>query len=120
MPNANRILLALIMAGFVWALLQGFAPVSSLGTEMAAEEKPGVALDESSDGKKGGAHPVEESGAHGEGGGHEDPFSLIILLLAVVMLLAMVGRWAAARLHQPSVLGELLIGVLAGNVAGRR
>ena len=115
MPNPNRILLALIMAGFVWALLQGFAPVSSLGTEMAATEKSGVALDESPDGKKGGAHPVEESGAHGEGGGHEDPFSLIILLLAVVMLLAMVGRWAAARLHQPSVLGELLIGVLLGN-----
>ncbi len=116
MPKAKRILLALIMASFVWALLQGFGPVSSLGTEIAAEEKSGVALTESSEGKKGGAHPVEESGAHGEGGGHEDPFSLVILLLAVVILLAMVGRWAAARLHQPSVLGELLIGVLVGNV----
>ena len=28
----------------------------------------------------------------------------------------MVGRWAAARVNQPSVLGELLIGVIVGNL----
>ena len=116
MPKTHRVFLALIMAGFVWTLLQGFAPISSLGIETAVAEKRGVGLAESPEGLKGGAHPMEESGGHGEGGGHEDPFSLVILLLAVVILLAMVGRWAATRLHQPSVLGELLIGVLVGNV----
>jgi len=36
--------------------------------------------------------------------------------LAVVLVAASVGRWAARRLRQSSVLGELLAGVLAGAV----
>ncbi|RCX31742.1 sodium/proton antiporter NhaS3 (CPA2 family) [Thioalbus denitrificans] len=50
------------------------------------------------------------------GAGHGDPFAGILLELALLILAAMVGRWAAGRLGQPSVLGELLIGVLIGNV----
>jgi Kef-type K+ transport system membrane component KefB len=51
-----------------------------------------------------------------EGGGHEDLFARIALAGALVLLLALVGRWAAVRLGQPAVLGELIIGVIAGNV----
>ena len=36
--------------------------------------------------------------------------------LAVVLVAASVGRWAARRLRQSSVLGELLAGVLAGAI----
>lgn len=50
-------------------------------------------------------------------GGHADPFSTILLELALIMLAAAVGRWAAIRAGQPAVLGELLIGVVVGNVA---
>jgi Kef-type K+ transport system membrane component KefB len=55
-----------------------------------------------------------EGGGHGAG--HADPFSLILIQLAVVIVAATIGRWAAAAAGQPSVLGELLIGVLIGNV----
>lgn len=50
------------------------------------------------------------------GAGHADPFAGILLELALLILAAMLGRWAAGRLGQPSVLGELLISVLIGNV----
>lgn len=50
------------------------------------------------------------------GGGHEDPFSLVLLELALVIVLAVLGRWIAGRLKQPSVLGELFAGMLVGNV----
>ena len=53
--------------------------------------------------------------AHG-GGVHVDPFAFVLLELAAVIITAMIGRWAAAATHQPAVLGELLIGVIAGNV----
>jgi Kef-type K+ transport system membrane component KefB len=48
--------------------------------------------------------------------GHADPFAIILLELAALILAAVFGRWAAGRLNQPSVLGELLIGVVLGNV----
>jgi Kef-type K+ transport system membrane component KefB len=50
------------------------------------------------------------------GGGHQDPFAVVLLELAGVIVAAMIGRWAAARLAQPSVLGELMIGVVIGNL----
>lgn len=53
--------------------------------------------------------------AHG-GGGHADPFSFVLILLALIVIVAIVGRWLASRWNQPAVLGELLIGVLLGNI----
>jgi Kef-type K+ transport system membrane component KefB len=47
---------------------------------------------------------------------HVDPFSFVLLQLAGVIVVAMVGRWGAARINQPSVLGELSIGVIVGNI----
>jgi len=49
------------------------------------------------------------------GGGHADPFAGVLLSLAAVIVIAMVGRWVAQALDQPSVLGELLAGVVVGN-----
>ena len=42
--------------------------------------------------------------------------SLLLLLLTVLLLAIMSMRWLSDRLDQPSVLGELLLGVAIGNV----
>ncbi len=47
---------------------------------------------------------------------HSDPFAYVVLGLGGVMTIAMVGRWLAARFRQPPVLGELVIGLVVGNV----
>ena len=65
-----------------------------------------------------GGDQADESdhGGNGDHGGHTDPFSFILLGLALIVVVAMFGRWAAGRLDQPAVLGELIIGVVIGNV----
>jgi Kef-type K+ transport system membrane component KefB len=60
-------------------------------------------------------HPARAAAA-ADAGAHQDPFAAVLLSLAALIVAAMIGRWAAARLKQPSVLGELLIGVVVGNV----
>lgn len=54
-------------------------------------------------------------GGHGSVG-HGDPVIPILLALTVVTLIALLGREVAQRLEQPSVLGELTIGILIGNL----
>ncbi len=48
---------------------------------------------------------------------HNDPIAPVILGVTGILFFAVLGRFAARRLGQPSVLGELLMGVLLGNVA---
>ncbi len=62
------------------------------------------------------AHSRSEHDDAHDGAGHTDPFSFVMLGLAAIVGIAMLGRWLAGRFHQPSVLGELLIGVVVGNV----
>ncbi|MBI3072767.1 MAG: cation:proton antiporter [Deltaproteobacteria bacterium] len=52
-----------------------------------------------------------------EGGGHADPVALVALWLVVILLAAKLGGDLAVRLGQPAVLGELVIGVILGNLA---
>ena len=47
---------------------------------------------------------------------HSDPVIPILLALTLIILAALMGREFAQRLGQPSVLGELIIGILIGNV----
>src|SRR5262245_1341666 len=49
--------------------------------------------------------------------GHGDPVAAVVLGIAVILLAAKLGGDLAARAGQPAVLGELLIGVVLGNVA---
>ena len=51
------------------------------------------------------------------GTGHEDPVSAVVLGVAAMLVLAKLGGDIAVRVGQPAVLGELLVGVIAGNVA---
>ncbi|RKY21002.1 MAG: hypothetical protein DRQ55_05700 [Planctomycetota bacterium] len=43
-------------------------------------------------------------------------FAFILLSLAVVLALALVGRWLVSRLGLPGVLGEIMVGIVLGNV----
>lgn len=59
---------------------------------------------------------TEHSTEAGGDAGHADPFATILLELTILILAAVIGRWAGGLLNLPSVLGELLIGVVIGNV----
>jgi Kef-type K+ transport system membrane component KefB len=49
--------------------------------------------------------------------GHSDPIAPVILGVTSILLFAVIGRFAARRLGQPTVLGELFMGILLGNIA---
>ncbi len=48
---------------------------------------------------------------------HGDPVAPVILGVTSILAFAVIGRVAARKLGQPTVLGELLMGILLGNVA---
>lgn len=52
----------------------------------------------------------------GTGSGHADPIAPVILGVTGILFFAVLGRFIARRFNQPSVLGELLMGVLLGNI----
>ena len=47
---------------------------------------------------------------------HSDPIAPVIFGVTMILTAALVGRYGARAFNQPSVLGELLVGVLLGNV----
>ncbi|MDI1451467.1 cation:proton antiporter [Polyangium sp. 6x1] len=51
-----------------------------------------------------------------DGGAHADPIGTVVLYLAVILAAAKLGGDLAVRVGQPAVLGELLAGVLLGNL----
>ena len=48
---------------------------------------------------------------------HGDPIAPVILGVTSILAFAIVGRVTARKLGQPTVLGELLMGILLGNIA---
>lgn len=50
-------------------------------------------------------------------GAHSDPAAPVVLWLAVILVAAKLGGHLAVRLGQPAVLGELLAGVVLGNLS---
>lgn len=47
---------------------------------------------------------------------HQDPIAPVILGVTGILFFAIIGRFAAQMIGQPSVLGELTIGILLGNI----
>ncbi len=47
---------------------------------------------------------------------HGDPITFVLLGVTSIFFFAILGRYIARRLNQPSVLGELLMGVVIGNL----
>ena len=46
-----------------------------------------------------------------------DPIAPVILGVTTILAFAIIGRMGARKLHQPTVLGELIMGILLGNIA---
>jgi Kef-type K+ transport system membrane component KefB len=55
--------------------------------------------------------------SHAEEASHGAPFTEVLVTLLIVLLGAKLGGELMERIHQPAVLGELIFGVLLGNVA---
>ena len=53
---------------------------------------------------------------HG-GGGHASPVTPVLIALVIILVAAKLGGELAERVSQPAVLGELLAGVILGNLA---
>jgi len=51
-----------------------------------------------------------------QGGEHGDPVASVLLALTIILVAAKLGGELATRLGQSAVLGELLVGVLLGNL----
>lgn len=47
---------------------------------------------------------------------HSDPVASVLLGVTTILFLAIIGRYIARLLNQPGVLGELLIGMIVGNL----
>ncbi len=47
---------------------------------------------------------------------HSDPIAPVIFGVTLILVAALIGRYSARRFGQPSVLGELLMGVILGNL----
>ncbi len=54
------------------------------------------------------------AGAAGGQAGHRDPYTLVFFVFGLAIIVAALGRFAAARLKQSSVLGEVAAGILVG------
>jgi Kef-type K+ transport system membrane component KefB len=52
----------------------------------------------------------------GAAGAHGDPVAPVVLALALILIAAKLGGDLAHRIGQPAVLGELVVGVLIGNL----
>lgn len=51
------------------------------------------------------------------GGVHSDPVAPVVLALAIVLIVAKLGGDLAVRMGQPAVLGELVCGIVLGNIS---
>ncbi len=61
-------------------------------------------------------HEIAEEASHDEGGGHGGPVLEILLALIVILLAAKLGGDVFERFGQPAVLGELIMGMIIGNL----
>jgi Kef-type K+ transport system membrane component KefB len=113
----KKTLLALALLAFV---LFVHGPDLRLG-RAHAQDAADTTADAAVDGEEGAAHaagPGEEHTEDGEHGGasHQSPVLPVLLGLVVILTAAKIGGAIFERMGQPAVLGELIFGVLLGNV----
>jgi Kef-type K+ transport system membrane component KefB len=103
------------------ALFLTTQPIGLFGDSSADE----TALAQAEEGHEGGGdaelHEEETAtGDHGaeshEGGGHQSPVTPVLLGLVIILTAAKIGGEIAERVSQPAVLGELIAGVIIGNL----
>lgn len=103
------LLLLVLLAGVIWdqtgSRTFGYQPVgASSGSESSDHEDPG--------GPAAGEH-----GDDGHSGGHTSPVAPVLAAIVLILLLAKVGGDIFERVGMPAVLGELIVGVVLGNMA---
>ena len=101
----RRAVIGLVLLG----ALVTFGPGLGLNI-LSAEEAPateGVATTE--------AHGDDHGDDHG--GGHASPVTPVLLGLVIMLVAAKIFGELFERVHQPAVLGELIAGVVIGNLA---
>ncbi len=106
----RRVTLALILlaALFVWYPAAGPLGAAADGAVAAAASDAPPA-----DAGAEGEHAADE-GEHG--GGHASPVTPVLFGLVIILISAKIGGELAERVHQPAVLGELVAGVILGNL----
>jgi Kef-type K+ transport system membrane component KefB len=76
-----------------------------------------VAAPTAAAGDEAPSHDETAGSGEGEhGASHVNPAASVLLGLIIILLGAKVGGWAAQRVEQPAVLGELIVGVVLGNL----
>jgi Kef-type K+ transport system membrane component KefB len=63
------------------------------------------------------AETQTEHGGNAESSGHQSPVAPVLLGIVIILLAAKLGGEVAERVSQPAVLGELVAGVILGNLA---
>jgi Kef-type K+ transport system membrane component KefB len=61
-------------------------------------------------------HGDEDHADESHGGGHVDPAASLLLAIVIVLFCAKVGGDLFERVNMPAVLGELIVGVVIGNM----
>ncbi|MBM4170022.1 MAG: cation:proton antiporter [Ignavibacteria bacterium] len=62
------------------------------------------------------ASPTRDDGSHDPAAGHADPVANVLLAMTVILAGAKIAGALFERFKQPAVLGELVIGVILGNL----
>lgn len=99
----------------------GQSPAELMGGEEAEPTEPAEPAAHAAAEPAGGhAAPAAGHGEggeeHGGGGGHSDPVTPILFGLVLILAGAKIGGAIFLKFHQPAVLGELVCGVVFGNV----
>ena len=62
------------------------------------------------------SHEAASSHEEDHGGGHSDPVAPVLLWIVVILVAAKLGGELFEKFNQPAVLGELIFGVVIGNL----
>jgi len=127
--GSRALILAIALAAAGSCVLDAIQPQAALSAQTAdnhglvalvpSAESTGEALaGHGASGAPAVSQDALGSPAHGGGGGgHASPVLPVLAVLLLVIVAAKLGGALLERLGQPSVLGELLAGVLLGNLA---
>ncbi|NOX57143.1 MAG: cation:proton antiporter [Planctomycetes bacterium] len=83
------------------------------GAQQAGAGGESVAAAPNSGSETAGEHTA---GGEGHGGGHADPVGPVLLGVVIIILAARIGGHLFELAGQPAVLGELVVGVILGNL----
>lgn len=126
--GSRALILAIALAAAGLCVLDAIQPQQALSAQVAdnqglvalvpSAESAGEALaGQGASGTPASHQDALDHSAHGEGGsGHASPVVPVLTVLLLVIVAARLGGALMERLGQPGVLGELLAGVLLGNL----